>query len=99
KAIRLDGMKQTMPLRNKIQELRAQLHTLQTKEAVNLKKVNALIDQIGDLKTQIMKIRAAHRQQIRALLTEEQRIIFDSMPHGQHKPGHQRPFMRKGRMQ
>ncbi len=80
KALRLEMMKKALPVRNLIAEKRARLRSLQTEKNVNLKKVNALIDEIAGLKADIAKMRAAKKQQIRRLLTEEQRIIFDSRP-------------------
>jgi Spy/CpxP family protein refolding chaperone len=38
----------------------------------------AVIEEIGDLRTEIMKIRYTTRQEIRSLLTEDQRVWFDS---------------------
>ncbi len=80
KALRLDMMKKALPIRNTIGEKRARLRTLQTQASVNMKEVNALIDEIAGLKARIAKMRAAKRQQIRNLLTDEQRIVFDSRP-------------------
>ena len=96
KSLHLDMMKKTLPLRNSIQEKKARLHTLQTQEAVNLKKVNALIDEIAQIKSKMAKMRAANRQKIRALLNDEQRIIFDNMPPRGKGPGkHHRRMCRK----
>ena len=40
--------------------------------------INKTIDEIGALQIQMMKEREAHHQQIRSILAEKQRVIFDS---------------------
>ena len=69
----------------------AELHKLQTADKADMDKINAKIDEIGKIKTEMAKKRAAHIQKVRALLTDEQRVIFDSR-HGKHGQG-----MRMGR--
>ena len=61
-----------------MQEKRAKLQTLRTAKNVDMKAINNLIDEKAMLKADQMKARAAHHQEIRSLLTDEQRIIFDS---------------------
>ena len=68
----------------------AELQKLQTSENVEMDQINTKIDEIGKINTEMAKKRAAHIQKVRALLTDEQRVIFDSR-HG--KPGH---GMRRG---
>jgi hypothetical protein len=40
--------------------------------------INGLIDEMAVIKTKMAKERAANHQEVRKLLTEEQRIKFDS---------------------
>ncbi len=82
KQVRTEHLKAMLPLKNQLMEKRARLHTVSTSENVNMKEINDIIEEIGAIKTQMMKERAAHRQEVRSLLTEEQRVIFDA-----HKPG------------
>jgi Spy/CpxP family protein refolding chaperone len=70
--------KKVLPLRNELGELRAELRTLSTVDKVNMTDINKKIDEMGKVQTELMKERAAHRQQIRSLLTDEQRVKFDS---------------------
>ena len=77
-------MKEMLPLRNKVQEKQAQMRTLETAEKVDLKAVNKLIDEISSLKTEMAKNKAKHHQEVRNVLTDEQRVKFDSMPKGHH---------------
>lgn len=76
--LRTDHLKTILPLRNKLGELRAELRTLSTADKANMNDINKKIDQIGNVRTQLMKEQAAQRQQIRSLLTDEQRVKFDS---------------------
>lgn len=87
KELKTSHMKEVLPIRNQIDEKQAQLNTLSTAEKVDMAKINKTIEEIGELKVTIAKKRAAHRQQIRNLLTEDQRIVFDTMPmnRGNHK--------------
>ena len=43
-----------------------------------MKAINANIDEITKLQNQMMKKAAEHRQQVRNLLTDEQKLWFDS---------------------
>ena len=82
--LRVEHMKQMLPSRNKVQEKEAQKRTLETSEKVDMKAVNKLIDEISDIKTEMAKNRAKHHQDVRNILSEEQRVKFDSMPKGRH---------------
>lgn len=77
--IHLNGQKGMIPLRNNIQEKNAQLRTLRTSADYDEAAVNALIEEIGELRTAMMAMRTGHQQQIREILTDEQRIKFDTM--------------------
>jgi Spy/CpxP family protein refolding chaperone len=65
-----------------MEELRAKEHTLATSEKPDMKAINANIDEMTKVQNQLMKAMASHRQDIRSLLTEEQKIRFDSRPMG-----------------
>ncbi len=77
KEIRLEGMKQQLPLKNKKDELKAQLKTEMTADQPNETKINNLIEEIGKIDIDKQKIRAKSRLEIRKLLNEEQRLVFD----------------------
>ncbi len=101
KEFKTDHMKEVLPLRNQIDEKQAQIKTLSTAGKVDMAKVNKTIEEIGKLKVTIAKKSAAHKQEIRNVLSEDQRIVFDSMPmkKGRHKgcdgrPGHNRGNMK-----
>jgi Spy/CpxP family protein refolding chaperone len=77
--IHLNVQKGMIPLRNNIQEKNAQLRTLKMSDDYDELAVNALIEEIGELRTAMMAMRTGHQQQVRKVLTEEQRIKFDTM--------------------
>ena len=81
--LRTAFMKKSMEVRNKIDVASAELKMISTGDEVDQDAVNKKIDEITDLKASLMKEHAAHRQEVRSLLTDEQKVIFD-----QHGPGH-----------
>ena len=80
-AVKLDHKKQKMQLKNELNEKMAHKKTLMTSDDVDMQEINKTIDEIGAIKTEMMKKDAAHIQEIRSLLTDEQRIYFDSHRH------------------
>jgi len=68
-------------LKSKQQELRQ----LTSADSVNIEAVDSLIDEIGTLKTSIMKSKTNMDLEVRNLLTEDQRTYFDSRPLHRHK--------------
>jgi Spy/CpxP family protein refolding chaperone len=75
--LKLKHQKETLQLNNEINEKTAQLKTLQQIDKPNLKDINSKIDEISALQNKKMKAMAAHRNSVRSLLTEEQRVQFD----------------------
>jgi Spy/CpxP family protein refolding chaperone len=97
--LRMQNMKIMLQQRNQVQEKMAKLRTLETAEKADINAINGLIDEISEIKADMAKQQAAHRQQVRSLLTDEQKVIFDSRPgkghHGAEK-GHFGKRSRKG---
>lgn len=87
KEIRLNGQKEALPIRNALGEKKAKLRTLTTSEDYNERTVNGVIDEIADLEASIMKLKETHRQEVRSILTEEQRIVFDTRGRNSQKRG------------
>ena len=83
--LRTDHLKAILPMRNELAEMNARLQTLSTADNADMSQINGLIEEMGALKMQMMKAGVAHRQEIRKLLTDEQRVVFDS-----HRPGPKR---------
>ena len=88
KQMRTTHMKEAMPLRNLMKEKEAHLQTISTVDNVNMNEVNKLIEEIGAIKLDLAKKRAAHRQAIRKILTNDQRVFFDMHSKKHHKRGH-----------
>ncbi|MBI5726783.1 MAG: periplasmic heavy metal sensor [Ignavibacteriales bacterium] len=86
KALDLEFRKSVMPLENKIGEAEAKLRTESTKDNPDLSVLDKLIDEITAQHNAIQKAEMRHKQNIRKLLTPEQRLQFDTAPHGKHKP-------------
>jgi Spy/CpxP family protein refolding chaperone len=78
KSLRMEMMKKITPMKAELQELKAHLHTLSIAEKVDMEAINKTIDRMGAIRTKMMMIRAKFQQDVRAVLNEEQRIIFDS---------------------
>lgn len=79
KAMRLETVQAVKPLKNELNELNARQQTLITADKTDFNAINKNIDQISELKAEIMKIMAKQHQEVRAMLTEEQLVKFDAM--------------------
>jgi Spy/CpxP family protein refolding chaperone len=73
--------KQLQPIRNQLGEARAHQKTLTTAEKPDVDAINRNIEKMGALKTEMAKIQAKHHLEIRAQLTDEQRLKFDMFDH------------------
>ncbi len=83
--LKIKFRKEMLQLNLKSKEAQARLKTLETGENVKLSEIDATIDEITALQNQKMKIRARHKQDIRNLLNEKQRIYFDTQCTSEHK--------------
>lgn len=63
---------------NKLRELNAKLNTQRTADNASITEINKTVDAITTVKNKQMKQREAHKQEIRNLLTADQRVMFDS---------------------
>ncbi|WP_347839069.1 periplasmic heavy metal sensor [uncultured Draconibacterium sp.] len=79
KELRLETAKKMQPLRNELNELEARQQTLSTAESADMKAIEKNIDQMAKIKADMQKIRARQHQEIRSMLSDEQRIKFDNM--------------------
>jgi Spy/CpxP family protein refolding chaperone len=77
KELRLQQMKTMTQYSNQLGEYNARLKTLTTGDDVKLKDVDKLIDKMGKVKLEMAKYRLSHRMDVRALLTDEQKVMFD----------------------
>jgi Spy/CpxP family protein refolding chaperone len=75
--LRTAHMKEVMPLKNQLNELEAHLKTLTTGTNPDMNVIYAEIEKMGKIKTDLQKMKAKHHQDVRKLLTDEQRVMFD----------------------
>lgn len=83
--LKVEHRKAMLQNRNLMAEKRARLNTLRTADKADMNEINKTIDDMTVLKAKMMKQREAHIQKVRSLLNDEQRVHFDSRPHGKHK--------------
>lgn len=87
KGFRVEFEKASLPIQNQIGEKEARLKTLTTAESFDEKAVNNVIEEIGDLKTEIMKLHVAQTEKIKSVLTEEQLVVFNNRLAKGSQPG------------
>jgi Spy/CpxP family protein refolding chaperone len=75
--LRASHQKEMLQFRNEMGELKAKLQTLRTAESPNMTEINATVDKITALKNKQMKSKESHTQEVRKVLTPEQRVQFD----------------------
>jgi Spy/CpxP family protein refolding chaperone len=69
--------KQKQPIINEIGEAEAHQKTLMTAEKPDIAAINKNIEKIGALKVELAKIQTKHHLDMRAQLTDEQKLKFD----------------------
>lgn len=87
KKIDLKNMADMTPLRNQMQEKRARLSTILITIPIDLKQVDLIADEIGKTAAAMLKAQIRHDQDLRAILTPDQQVLFDARP----KPWLRRP--------
>ena len=78
KDLKVKHIKEVTPLKNELGEKRARMRSLQSADKPDLNAINKNIDEMASLRTQIQKKSAAHRIEVASLLTDEQRVFFNS---------------------
>jgi Spy/CpxP family protein refolding chaperone len=76
--LRISHLKDIQTLQNQIRENRAHYKTLMTSENPDMSAINKNIDEFGSFRNQLMKKQAAHIQDVRKILNDEQRLMFDN---------------------
>jgi len=103
KEFRLVFMKETLPIKNELNEKEARLKTLRTNQNPEIKQINSLLDEIGLLKTTIAKKKEAMLLEFRKSLSDEQKVYFDTdrkafmkqVKHKEHSSGKRHPNKRQ----
>lgn len=86
--LRMKNQKNSLQHRNAVNEKRAKLQTLKSADNFDQKAINNVIDDMTEMKAEHMKESIAHQREVRALLTEEQQMIFDLQKQkGKNKKG------------
>ena len=96
KKIRMETVREVKPLRDELRELEAHQQTLETADNADMKAIYKNIDKISEAKTKMAKIMAKQKQEVRSLLTEEQKLKMDQKRDNMRQG--ERPFM-KDRME
>ena len=71
--------KEIKPLRNELGEALAHQKTLVSADSPDMKAIDKNLDKIGDLRTEMSKVRVKYQLEMRAQLTPEQQIKFDML--------------------
>ncbi len=97
KQIRTAHLESRLKQRSQMDELRARRRSLMLEKSPDMNTVNAVIDQMTALRGEMAKSAIQHRQEIRNLLTDEQRVVFDSQaPRGPRQQASPRNLSRPG---
>ena len=75
--LKLNFKQKKYPLKAKMKQAKVELALLITTDSPDQKAINKKIDNIVDLKSQKMRLKAKHKIAVRKLLNEEQRVKFD----------------------
>ena len=94
--LKLIQMKERQTNQNQMREKRAHLITLQSANKADMNAINKTIDEITALQNTQWKKRAAHKQAIRNLLTDDQKVYFDNYS-GRKGHGHKKGNCNNGR--
>ena len=86
KQSRLAIQKQLQPIQNELGEAQAHQKTLMSAEKPDLTAINKNIEKMGSLKVELEKIKVKNHLDMRAQLTDEQRLKLDARK-GQMKGG------------
>jgi len=78
-ALRVDHFKSTQELRDQVREKQVKLDDLLNNDEIDVKNVEKLVAEIGQVRTKLMRERINHHIEVRKLLTDEQRVKFDMM--------------------
>ena len=102
KEVWLQHTKNTLEIKNKLGVLVAEYKGLITGDDQDLKEIDKNIDERQSLRSDLMKMNSRNRLEVRDLLTDEQKIMFDSRKSNgkqfkgnqktrRNRPGMQRP--------
>jgi Spy/CpxP family protein refolding chaperone len=76
--LKLLHMKEVTPLRNQLNEKQARINTLMAAENADMGAINSSIDDFNAITNQLLKKKAEFKLAIRNVLTDKQKIIYNS---------------------
>jgi Spy/CpxP family protein refolding chaperone len=76
-ALKLNLVKESISIKNQIEEKKAHVKTISTGDNVDMAAVNKALDELFALKAEIAKKHEAFQQDVRKILTAEQKVMFD----------------------
>lgn len=76
--LKLQHTKDVTPLKDLLKEKQARINTLLDAEKSDMGAVNAAIDEFTSITNQLIKKKAEFRLAVRNLLTDKQKIVYDS---------------------
>lgn len=88
--------KELLPLKTDLKLKKAELEKFLIAENPSKTAIEKKVEEIGTLKTQIHKALVNHRLKVREILTLEQRIQFDQVPHFGCRMEREMRIIRKG---
>ena len=83
--LKLDHQKEVLPIQTKIKTQQLELKTM-ILENTSQKQILNKVEDIGKIKIELMKKHMVHRLAVRNLLTDTQKIYFDSKGFDRHGP-------------
>lgn len=99
RALRTEVEKELLPMRSKLRIKSAELDELLVVDKPDMKTIHRKVDEISALRTEMQKKHVDNRLKIRGLMTDEQRVRFDTMRTRRGgRDFHQGRFSRKGRI-
>ncbi len=81
-ALRTAHLKKMQNYRLQMAQKRIELQTLRTADKADMSAINKTIDEMSAIRTQMMKDREKHWQDVRNLLNQDQKVYFDSFNRG-----------------
>ena len=80
KKLQLKISQDVLPIENEVREKEAHLNTLTSVKTPDMDAIYKVVDEIAVQKVKIAKLQIAHDMDIRKVLDDEQRLIFDRRP-------------------
>lgn len=85
--LRLAHLKKIQPIQNELDEIRVKQRNLMSAGQPDMKALMANADKVSDLRNQMMKEKVTHRLEVRKVLNEDQRVLWDARPMRKGHPG------------